>query len=115
MATGIDEQLRALIAALITGGAVGLLYDAMHPLRGGLRRRILCVFTFTLLCAWWIHLTGRRAGVGSSAGYLSGVAAGVCAYCLVLHSMMERLSLFDKAMNILQVINSKTGAETKKE
>ena len=87
MESEIIEQLRALVTALVTGAALGLLCDIMKPVSP--RSRLLSAFLvdlpFLLFGAFAVFVLGQRSGAGMRLFFLLGVSAGFFIYLGILH------------------------------
>ena len=86
MAASVYEQLRQLAAALVTGGAIGLMYDLLR-VSGGVPHRVMKVL-FAAAAGIIVFAVGRASGAGLRLFFLLATAGGACFYLWALHPMI---------------------------
>ena len=90
MEISVNDQLRQIIAAMVSGGLVGLLLDISEAMicrekYGRKRPRIMtAVLSFGIVTA-----VGRASGSGMRLFFLLAAAGGVCLYLWAVHPMMS--------------------------
>ena len=87
----VYDQLRQILAALITGGAAGLLYDSADCLApgNGIWNKLLRIWA-VLASAVFVFAVGRASGAGQRLFFLLAAAGGVCLYHGALHAMLRK-------------------------
>ena len=86
MAASVYDQLRQLAAALVTGGAIGLMYDFLR-VSGGVPHRVMKVL-FAAAAGIIVFAVGRASGAGLRLFFLLATAGGACFYLWALHPMI---------------------------
>ena len=90
MELNISDQLSQLIAALITGGFMGLLLDFIESIP--LRKKVLPAalrLIWLAAAAAAVVLVGRTSGAGMRGFFLLAVLGGICLYRGALSPMVR--------------------------
>ncbi len=86
MAASVYEQFRQLAAALVTGGAIGLMYDLLR-VSGGVLHRVVKVL-FAAAAGIIVFAVGRASGTGLRLFFLLATAGGACFYLWAVHPII---------------------------
>lgn len=90
MELDVSQQLRQLLAALITGGFLGLVLDVTEsiPVRKKAIRSVLHLLWLAFSAAA-VTLVGRTSGAGMRGFYLLAVPGGFCLFRGALSPMVR--------------------------
>ena len=85
----VSDQLRQLVAALVTGGTAGLFFDILGCFsRGAQRRNKLLQIMAAAASAMLVFVIARASGAGTRLFFLLAVSGGSCLYLWALHGMV---------------------------
>ena len=101
MESAVSDQLKALIAALVTGAALGVLCDLMKLVtpRSRTLSALLTELPFLLFGAFAVFVLGQRSGAGMRLYFLLSASAGFFLYLGILHQYVS--ACFSKAKHYL--------------